>query len=383
MNEGLEINKIKIILLSGLLLLIPMAGFSVKKKITIYTIGDSTMADKDTVGNPERGWAMALPLFFDSAEVRIENHARNGHSTKSFIDEGRWDAVVEKLESGDCVFIRFGHNDEKQERPSLYATPYGAYTDNLTRFVRETQEKGAFPVLMTSIVRRHFDENGILKNTHGEYLDAVRKLASKLKVPMIDMEMSRNFLVENCTFDQGDDAVVIKSGRNRDAWRLNTPCENIVIRNCKIIKGHVLLGIGSEISGGVRNIYMHDCEASDVHRFFFIKTNHRRGGFIENIYMENVKAGKTQRIFEIDTDVLYQWKNLVPAYETRITRIESIYLKNVACDEADAVYEIKGDARLPVQNVNVENITVGKLNKFIRKSQHAENISEKNIEYKN
>ena len=70
--------------------------------------------------------------------------------------------------------------------------------------------------------------------------------------------MSRNFLVEHCTFDQGDDAVVIKSGRNQE-HALNTPCENIVVRHCAIRKGHVLLGIGSEMSGGVRNIYMHDC----------------------------------------------------------------------------------------------------------------------------
>ena len=95
--------------------------------------------------------------------------------------------------------------------------------------------------------------------------------------------------------------------------------------------------------------------------------------------MENVKAGKTQRILEIDTDVLYQWKDLVPTYETRITPIKNIFLKNVLCDEADAIYEIKGDARLPVQNVNIENITVGKLNKFIRKSQNAGNVLEKNL----
>ena len=85
----------------------------------------------------------------------------------------------------------------------------------------------------------------------------------------IDFEMSRNFLVEDCSFDQGDDAVVIKAGRNQDAWRLNTPCENIVIRNCQILKGHTLLGIGSEISGGIRNIYMHDCTApNSVMRLF-------------------------------------------------------------------------------------------------------------------
>ena len=123
----------------------------------------------------------------------------------------------------------------------------------------------------------------------------------------IDLEMSRNFLIENCRFDQGDDAVVIKAGRNQDAWRLHTPCENIVIRNCDILNGHTLLGIGSEISGGIRNIYMTDCNAPrKVHRLLFLKTNHRRGGFIENIYIENIEAGDMLRTFEIDTEVLYQ-----------------------------------------------------------------------------
>jgi lysophospholipase L1-like esterase len=159
------------------------------------------MADKDTIGNPERGWAMALPAFFDTVEVQIENHAKNGRSTKSFIDEGRWDIILKTLKKDDYVFIQFGHNDEKQERPSLYAAPYGAYTDNLTRFVRETQAKGAFPVLMTPIVRRHFDENGSLKNSHGDYPDAVRKLASKLKIPMIDMEAKSRKLIQ----DLGDE----------------------------------------------------------------------------------------------------------------------------------------------------------------------------------
>jgi polygalacturonase len=195
----------------------------------------------------------------------------------------------------------------------------------------------------------------------------------------IDFEMSRNFLVENCTFDQGDDAVVIKSGRNRDAWRLNTPCENIVIHNCTILNGHTLLGVGSEISGGVRNIYMYNCFALDVHRFFFIKTNHRRGGFIENVYMENVTSGTTQRVLEIDTDVLYQWKDLVPTYEERITRIEGIYLRNVTCQTADAVYELKGDARLPIKDVEIKNVYVGKVNEFVKKSAYAENIVEENI----
>ena len=198
----------------------------------------------------------------------------------------------------------------------------------------------------------------------------------------VDFEMSRNFLVEDCTFDQGDDAVVIKSGRNRDAWRLNTPCENIVIRNCNILKGHVLLGIGSEMSGGVRNIYMHNCNAPDtVFRLFFIKTNLRRGGFIENIYMDHVKAGRMQRILEIDTDVLYQWRDIVPTYEEKITRIDGIHIKNITCDATDAIYEIKGDARLPVKNVEIKNIHAGEVRKFIHAVDNAENVTEENITF--
>ena len=197
----------------------------------------------------------------------------------------------------------------------------------------------------------------------------------------IDLEMSRNILVEKCTFDQGDDAVVIKSGSNQDGWRLNTPCENIVIRNCTIFQGHTLLGIGSELSSGIRNVYMHDCTApNSVLRLFYIKTNHRRGGFVENIYMENVKSGKMQRAFEIDADVLYQWKDF-PTYETRITPINNIHMKNVTCNEADAIYEIKGDERLPVKNVELSNVHVGKVNKFIKKVKNAENVLENNVTY--
>ena len=199
----------------------------------------------------------------------------------------------------------------------------------------------------------------------------------------IDFEMSRNFLVEDCSFDQGDDAVVIKAGRNQDAWRLNTPCENIVIRNCQILKGHTLLGIGSEISGGIRNIYMHDCTApNSVMRLFFVKTNHRRGGFIENIYMKDVNAGSAQRVLEIDTEVLYQWKDLVPTYEKRITRIDGIYMEGVSCESADAVYELKGNEQLPVENVEIKDVKVGLVRQFAKKVNNVNNLIEKNVTYK-
>ena len=199
----------------------------------------------------------------------------------------------------------------------------------------------------------------------------------------IDLEMSRNFLIENCVFDQGDDAVVIKAGRNQDAWRLNTPCENIVIRHCDILKGHTLLGIGSEMSGGVRNVYMHNCTAPDsVFRLFFAKTNHRRGGFIENIWMKNVKAGKMQRVLEVDTDVLYQWRDLVPTYQDSITFINGLYMDSVTCDRTQAVYDFKGDARHPIKNEEKRNVNVGEVTKFVKNVVNAENVVEENIIYK-
>lgn len=198
----------------------------------------------------------------------------------------------------------------------------------------------------------------------------------------IDLEMSRNFLVENCVFNQGDDAVVIKSGRNQDAWRLNTPCENIVVRNCTIKDGHTLLGIGSEMAGGVRNIYMKNCTAPNtIHRLFFVKTNHRRGAFVEHIYMDSIKTGGTLHVAEIDTDVLYQWRNLVPTYKDSITRINDIYLSNIAVDSAKSIYKFNGDERLPIRNVSLKNITVDCVADTANNVKNVEGLTVENVIY--
>ena len=198
----------------------------------------------------------------------------------------------------------------------------------------------------------------------------------------VDIEMSRNFLIENCQFDQGDDAVVIKAGRNQDAWRLNAPSENIVVRNCTVPQGHVLLGIGSEMSGGVRNVYMHDCEVRDsVFRLFFVKTNHRRGGFVENIWMKRVEAEAMQRVMEVDMDVLYQWRDLVPTYRDSITRIRGLYMEDVTCKRTQAIYDLKGAARRPIREVELKNITVGEVTDFVKRVVNAEQVSEENINY--
>ena len=126
-----------------------------KPQLTIFMIGDSTMANKNlTGGNPERGWGQMLPGFL-SEEVQVDNHAVNGRSTKSFIDEGRWEKVRNRIKKGDYVFIQFGHNDEKAD-PKRHTDAGGSFDDNLRKFVNETRAQGGIPVLFNSIVRRNF-----------------------------------------------------------------------------------------------------------------------------------------------------------------------------------------------------------------------------------
>ena len=126
------------------------------KTTTIFVIGDSTAANKDTTGGKvERGWAMMLQDCFDPDFIVVDNHAVNGRSSKSFIDEGRWGKVLEKIKPGDYVIIQFGHNDEKSQA-DRHTEPGSTFDNNLARYVLDTREKGGIPVLMNSVVRRNF-----------------------------------------------------------------------------------------------------------------------------------------------------------------------------------------------------------------------------------
>jgi len=162
-----------------------LAGFApAAAPVTLYLIGDSTMADKpDPEHNPERGWGQALPRFLDGTVV-VRNHAVNGRSTRSFIAEGRWDSVRVRLRKGDYVVIQFGHNDEKVNTP--IGTSPAEYGANLSRFVDEVREKDATPILLTPTARRLF-ENDTITDSHGAYPDVVRTLRKQKKVPFVDM----------------------------------------------------------------------------------------------------------------------------------------------------------------------------------------------------
>jgi lysophospholipase L1-like esterase len=169
---------------------------TVQKKITVFTIGDSTMAHYDSTKDLRCGWAEKLPLFFNE-NVTIANFAKSGRSSKSFIDEGLWQEVITKVQPGDYVIIQFGHNDEKYKDPKRYTQPWTTYSDNLKRFATETREKGGLAILCTPIVRRSFESDGSVKNSHGEYPDAARKVAADMKIPLVDLTNATKKLVES------------------------------------------------------------------------------------------------------------------------------------------------------------------------------------------
>jgi len=157
-----------------------------QRKVTVFIAGDSTAASKVVERRPETGWGEKLEQYFDPARVKVVNDAQNGRSTRSFIEEGRWQKIVDALDRRDFVFVQFGHNDEKQDKPAVYASP-ADYKANLSRFIRDVRSKGATPVLMTPVSRRKFDKEALVK-THGEYPDAVKSVGKAEEVAVIDME---------------------------------------------------------------------------------------------------------------------------------------------------------------------------------------------------
>src|SRR6478672_6228111 len=163
------------------------------KKTKVWLIGDSTMANKEIKAFPETGWGMPFTYFFDSTVV-VDNRAKNGRSTQSFIDEKLWQPVVENLSEGDYVFIQFGHNDEVPTKKTY--TTEEQFKNNLIRYVNETRAKKAIAVLITPVARRKFDSSGHVVGTHEVYSQIVRNVAAQLSVPLIDLDRKSQALLE-------------------------------------------------------------------------------------------------------------------------------------------------------------------------------------------
>jgi len=164
--------------------------------LRIHLMGDSTVATYKEAQFPLMGWGQVFGRFFGPA-VEVVNYAVGGRSTKSFIDEKRWDAVLAALAPGDWLFIQFGHNDEKKDKPEVYAAPDGAYREFLALFIAKAREKGANPVLVTPVARRSFSSDGRFYNSHGVYPDAMKAVAAETKAPCIDLTEKSGALLQS------------------------------------------------------------------------------------------------------------------------------------------------------------------------------------------
>jgi polygalacturonase len=192
-----------------------------------------------------------------------------------------------------------------------------------------------------------------------------------------DPESCKNVVIKNCLFDTGDDCIAIKSGRNADGRRLNTPTENIVISHCKMREGHGGVVIGSEISGGVRNVFVEQCEMSSPHldRGIRIKTNSVRGGVIENFFIRDITIGEVTTAIVIDFD--YEEGDAGKFTPT----VRNIDIRNLLCNNAKKVFQVRGYKRSPIQNLQLTNCHFKQVDD-IGMLEQVENFSATNVTIK-
>lgn len=197
----------------------------------------------------------------------------------------------------------------------------------------------------------------------------------------IDLDSVDGALIENCRLDQGDDGFCMKSGKNAEGRRRGKPTRNVTIRNCTVVNAHTLLGIGSELSGGVENVTLENCTVEDtVWRVLFVKTNAARGGYARNITVRNVTAKRAKcTLFEIMTD--YQWERRERKENPEIvrTKIGGIGISGVRCGDAWYVYDLHGDGELPVRGVSVADCEVKRLSRGIGRVENVEGFSAERV----
>lgn len=192
-----------------------MAGDSTMALKPLYkNVWDSITGDSISEAFPERGWGQLLPEFFYQ-NIVIEDYAQNGRSSRTFIEQGWWQKILDNVQAGDYVVIQFGHNDSAEDRPDRY-TPPKQYVENLTRFVDEVKAKGATPIICTSVVRRRFDSKGVFQDSHGEYVELARQVAKDKNVLVIDMyEKSKQLLIDLGKDQSASLFLHIEAGENK------------------------------------------------------------------------------------------------------------------------------------------------------------------------
>lgn len=215
------------------------------------------------------------------------------------------------------------------------------------------------------LIHLYHSENCIVRN--------LSTYARGLNNDGLDIDMTRNVLVENCRFDQGDDGIVLKAGRNADAWRLGRPTENIVVRNCDLASSHSLLGIGSELSGGIRNVWVTDCKIETAFNLLKIKTGRRRGGFVRDVWVENCTADDVGSVFSLTTVYAAQYAKF-PDFEIRYTDISGIRLKNISCNRARLGVDLKGEVNHPARGIEIANVRIGEVTEGLSRVANCEEV---------
>ena len=215
------------------------------------------------------------------------------------------------------------------------------------------------------LIHLYHSENCIVRN--------LSTYARGLNNDGLDIDMTRNVLVENCRFDQGDDGIVLKAGRNADAWRLGRPTENVVVRNCDLASSHSLLGIGSELSGGIRNVWVTDCKVETAFNLLKIKTGRRRGGFVRDVWVENCTADDVGSVFSLTTVYAAQYAKF-PDFEIRYTDISGIRLKNISCNRARLGVDLKGEVSHPARGIEIANVRIGEVTEGLSRVENCEEV---------
>ena len=169
-----------------------------------------------------------------------------------------------------------------------------------------------------------------------------------------DPESCKDVLIENCVFDTGDDCIAIKSGRNADGRRVNVPSENIIVSNCEMKAGHGGVVMGSELSGGIRNVFVEDCRMSspDLERGIRIKTNAMRGGGVQNLNVRDLEIGTVKDLFVIN--FFYEEGDQGPYSPV----VKNLYMSNIECASARRVMDLRGFEHAPIENVRLVGVTV-------------------------
>ena len=194
-----------------------------------------------------------------------------------------------------------------------------------------------------------------------------------------DPESCKNVLIENCTFDTGDDCIAIKSGRNADGRKWNIPSENIIVRNCLMKNGHGGVVIGSEISGGYRNLYVENCrmDSPELDRVIRIKTSMCRGGLIENIYVRNISVGQCR---EAVLRINLQYENKEQCDRSFPPFVRNVYMKNVTCEKSEYGVLIIGlDDDEHVSDIHVEDCHFNNVSTASNHVSGARDVTYKNL----